>query len=70
MCDSLGQSDQKIKVWKLQVFGSWIIFNSLKDLIASLECDLDGIEEPEDIIISPVWMYEHELENLPEFEGH
>ena len=56
MCDSTGQSDQKIKLWKLKIFGSWIIFRSLKDLISSLECDLENIEEPENIIISPVWM--------------
>lgn len=70
MCDSLGQSDQKIKVWKLQLFGSWIIFTCLQDLISHLECDLQEIQESEDIIISPVWIYEHELEKLPEFEGY
>lgn len=70
MCDSLGQSDQKIKVWKVEVFGSWIIFNSLDDLLDSLKYDLSEINEPENLIISPVWMYEHELDKLPEFEGH
>lgn len=70
MCDSLGQSDQKIKVWKLEVFGSWIIFNSLEGLIASLAYDIEDIDESTDIIISPIWMHEHEYENLPEFEGH
>jgi hypothetical protein len=60
----------KIKVWKLEIFGSWIIFNSLKELIQSLECDLEDIDKPEDIIISPEWMYKHEFESLPEFEGH
>lgn len=70
MCDSLGQSDQKVKVWKLQLFGSWIVFNNLKDLISHLERDLEEIQEPEDITVSPVCIYEHELEKLPEFEGY
>lgn len=69
MCDSL-QSDQKIKVWELKIFDSWIIFGSLNGLISSLECELEDIYEPEDITISPVWMYQHEYEKLPEFDGH
>lgn len=69
-----GTNDQIIKVWKLQIFGSWIVFGSLKDLIASLECDLEAAEGYEDesieIEVQCVHMTQHEYENLPEFEGY
>lgn len=61
---------EKIKVWKLEIFDSWIIFGSLNDLISSLECELEDISEPEDIVISPVFMTQDEYEKLPEFDGH
>lgn len=70
MRNTKGQSDQKIKVWKVEVFGSWVIFKSLPDLLDSLKCDLEEITDPEEIIISPVWMYEYEFNKLPEFEGY
>lgn len=60
----------KIKVWKLDVFGNWIIFLHLEDLLASLACDIEDIDEATDIIITPVWMTGKEINNLPNFEGH
>ncbi len=65
-----GTDDEKIKVWKLEVFGSWIIFLSLNDLVGNLEYDIEDIDEATDIIITPVWMTKHEYQDLPEFDGH
>ena len=70
-----GTNDQKIKVFRLQIFGSWIIFGSMKGLIDSLECDLESLEDSNEndsieIEIECVYMTQHEYENLPEFEGY
>jgi hypothetical protein len=72
MCDNLGISDNKIEVYELQLFGSKIILNSLKEVADILEADLCGIEfdEPEKIIVTRKMMRESELQNLPEFEGY
>lgn len=61
---------EKTKYWKLEVFESWVIFSSIQNLCDSLSCDLEDIENPENIIIAPIFMTESEFNKLPEFEGY
>jgi hypothetical protein len=70
MCDSLGQSAQKVKVWQLKMLGQSIIFDSHDDLIEAVRLDTIESDDENEIVITPKWMYKHEIENLPEFEGY
>ena len=73
MCDSLRQYDQKIKVWKLEVMGCWTIWDNFEDLknhFDELFNENFSVGDIQDITIECKEMYEHEIENLPEFEGY
>ena len=71
MCDSLGLSDKKITVYKLEALGSRVCYGSIEDLIEAIGhlAEATQVGEKEDIIIEVDEMYEHEFESLTEFEG-
>ncbi len=74
MCDNLGISDKKVKVFLLQTGETSpgrITFTNESECIAWIEADLENIEEGDEFEykIQVSSMTENELENLPEFDG-
>lgn len=69
MCDSLGMSDKKVKAYKLTMLGQTVVFKSQDQMIESIKSDTDDFGKTE-IEIEVTEMYEHEIEELPEFEGY
>jgi len=57
-------------MYELKMFGSKIIFKYLKDVISVLETDLLEIDEPCDIVVTPIEMTEEQYNNLNEFQGY
>lgn len=69
MCDSLGQSDQKVKVYKLTMLGQTVVYLNPDQMLESIKEDMDDYGKTE-IEIEVAEMYEHEFDVLPEFEGY
>jgi hypothetical protein len=74
MCDNLGISDKKVKVFLLQTgetLPGRITFTNESECLAWIEGDLENIEEGDEFEykITISYMTENELENLPEFDG-
>ena len=69
MCDSLGQSDQKVKAYKLKMFGQTVVYKTQDEMLESIKMDTEDYGKTE-IEIEVTEMYEHEIDGLPEFEGY
>ena len=59
-----------MKVWKLKIFGTSLIYTSIEDLINSLACDIAEFEGSKEITITPFEMSEDEYDELDDFEGY
>ncbi len=72
MCDSLGQSDQKVTVFILHALASKVIFPTIEDVNEEIKNHIEElpIGESIDIVIEKTEMFEHELDEMPEFEGY
>lgn len=72
MCDSLGQSDQKIEIWKLTMLGKTVCFNNFEAVLDTIELEIEDFSEDKkvEVEIKMVKMHEHELKKLPEFVGY
>lgn len=69
MCDSLGQSDQKITAYELTMFGQTVVYRNRDEMLMAIKLDSEDCEKVK-IKIKAVEMYEHEFDQLPEFEGY
>lgn len=73
MCDSLGISDTKIRVYKFTMLGQTCIFKTKADLKEAITIEIDDLDlddTPLEIEISSCEMKESDFENLPEFDGY
>lgn len=68
MCDSLGQSDQKIKVYKLIMFGQTLVCKSQNEMLEIIKIETEDFGKTE-FEIEVAEMYEHQIDALPEFDG-
>lgn len=68
MCDS-GVDETKVRVFKVMRpdYGKkWCVF---RDWASVADAEFDGAEIGDQIIVELAEMTQHELENLPDFEG-